>query len=151
MFSVLLVGLILIAGVVMINLARPYSGAVYSCAPLSPPDCAKQPLVGTEVYLLSVPDDLSSPGTVLQVTRSDAGGRYWFFSAPPGAVGVVRVGNYRPDTWTGPHAEQPYCAFAAQWMPSHDIEILRDDVQSAIIGDFGGFPNSLTICPQALR
>jgi hypothetical protein len=114
-------------------------------------NCAKEPVAGVEVYLLSGSSDWSSSKpVVLQVTRSDAVGRYWFFGAPQGAVAAVHVGNYRPSTWTGPHAEQPYCSFAAQWMPSHDIEIGGSDL-SAIIGDFGGSYPNLIGCPPAIQ
>jgi len=149
---VIVVLLIVIAAIAVLGIvssARIYTGVVYTCAPMYPPNCAKEPLAGTEVYLLSGIGTQSSPTIVLQVTRSDAAGRYWFLGAPPGAVAAVRVGNYEPVTWMGPHAKEPYCAFAAQWMPSHDIELLTDP--TAIIGDFGGLYQSLTICPEALR
>jgi hypothetical protein len=104
------------------------------------------------VYLLSGPTDQTSANSVLQMTRTDGSGSYRFFDAPPGAVAVVAVGKYQPDTWTGALlAEQPYCAFAAQWMPSHDIEILSPDDLSAVIGDFGGSYQSLMICPPEVR
>jgi hypothetical protein len=153
-YGVLLVGLIIVGGWAVIKFAGSYSGRVYRCPSIRSGDCSngKQPLSNLTVYLLEGNPGQTSAHGVLQTTHTDGAGSYRFFDAPPGAVAVVAVGNYQPDTWTGTlHTEQPYCAFAAQWMPSHDIEILSPDDLSAVIGDFGGSYQSLMICPPEVR
>jgi hypothetical protein len=153
-YAVLLAGLIIVGGWVAIKFTGSYAGTVYRCPSIRSGGCSngKQPLANMTVYLLRKDANHNSANSVLQTTRTDGAGSYRFFDAPPGVVAVVAVGDYQPDTWTGAlHAEQPYCAFAAQWMPSHDIEILSPDDLSAVIGDFGGSYQFLMICPPEVR
>lgn len=149
----LLLGLILIVGCAALGLGVIYTGAVYRCTQGSSPTCARVPQPGIEVYLLNSFFDQSSSSAVLQVTRTDAAGRFWFFGAPLGAEATVRVGNYAPNTWIGSEDSQPYCAFAGNGLGtlSRDIDIYNPDDYRTIIGDHGGLYMTLKICPQALR
>jgi hypothetical protein len=151
--AALILGLLALVGWIALSRGVIYTGMIYRCARPSSATCDRESLVGTEVYLVSSFFDQPSPSTVLQVTRTDATGRFWFLGAPPGAVAAVRVGNYAPNTLMGTSESEPFCTFAFNgWGAlSHDIEIYYPDEYNTVIGDHGGLYMTLTVCPRALR
>ncbi len=143
-----------VAMLLVISQALTYSGTIYRCAEAHSSPCVKVPLAGARIYLLSGYDDRSFPAVVLQVTTSDADGRYQFFGVHPGAVAAVPIGWYEPNVITHEPAKS-YCQFATNWaFQSHDINLLSNDQYRGFIGDFGAgdypYP-SFIVCPAALR
>ena len=145
--SKLLIGVLVMGVVLLIGWFTSVRGVVYQTTTISDIN-SRQPAAGRTVYLLA--GDWNS-SRILQTTRTDAAGYFWFFGAPLSSYTVaVVVGEFESGSFfETSHPRRLYCTFTFQPESFHTITLPPGEHTQSFIYDFGhSLYGDLQLCPE---